>query len=180
MRKAVLALAVLLAFPAQANDAKASDAQASLVEIAPSLRHVGQAEFSYLFWDIFDASLYAAGQRFSWQAPFALSLEYRREFSAEDLTTETIKSMERLTNWPKSELAAFRTTLVPCMANVEEGDRFTAVSPDADTAVLFLNGEERCRLRKPGIRRDYFSIWLSPNSAFPEETRKLLGAASPQ
>lgn len=66
------------------------------------------------------------------------------------------------------------------MANVTDGDRFTAVSPDADTAVLFLNGEERCRIEKSGIRRDYFSIWLSLESDFPEETRKLLGPANPR
>ena len=174
MRKAVLAFAALLALPAQANDA-----QASLTEIEPSLRQVGQAEFRYLFWDIFDASLYAAGETFSWKAPFALSLEYRRDFSAEDLTKETIKSLGRLTDWPSAELARFRAALAPCMANVRDGDRFTAVSPDADTAVLFLNGKERCRLQKSNIRRDYFGIWLSPNSDFPEETRKLLGPASP-
>jgi hypothetical protein len=174
MRKAVFALAALLALPAQANEA-----QASPVEIEPSLRQVGQAEFRYLFWDIFDASLYAAGQTFSWQAPFALSLEYRRDFSAEDLTKETIKSLDRMTDWPQAELATFRTTLARCMANVRDGDRFTAVSPDADTAVLFLNGKERCRLEKSNIRRDYFSIWLSANGDFPEETRKLLGTASP-
>jgi len=179
IRKKAITLAALLALLAQASEAQVSIAQATPAEIAPSLRLVGQAEFRYLFWDIFDASLYAAGHTFSWQAPFALSLEYRRDFSAEDLTKETIKSLDRLTTWPKAELASFRRTLASCMANVRDGDRFTAISPDRDTAVLFLNGEERCRIEKLGIRRDYFSIWLSPGSTSPEETRKLLGLVSP-
>ena len=179
MHKVVIAIAALLALPVQANEARASAARVAPIEIAPSMQQVGQAEFRYLFWDIFDASLYAAGKTFSWQAPFALSLEYRRVFSAGDLTDETLQSLDRLTDWPKAELATFRTTLAPCMANVGDGDRFTAAGPDADTAVLYLNGEERCRIEKSGIRRDYFSIWLSLNSDFPEETRKLLGADSP-
>lgn len=108
MLRAVIALAALLTVPAQASNAEASPA-----EIAPSLRQVGQAEFRFLFWDIFEARLYAAGQTFSWQAPFALSLEYRRDFSAEDLTKKTIKSLDRLTDWPEVELASFRTTPGP-------------------------------------------------------------------
>jgi hypothetical protein len=169
MRKAVIALAACLALPGTA-----SAAQSAPLEIAPDLQQVGQAEFSYLFWDIFDARLFASGDSFSWQAPFALSLQYRREFSAKELTDKSIEIMGRVTDWSGADLVEFQAVLAPCMASVRDGDRFTAVGPDADTAVLYLNGKERCKLEKPGIRRDYFSIWLSPKSDFPDEARKLL------
>ena len=141
----------------------------------PDAKPVGRATFSLLFWDLFEGSLWSNDGSFSWEAPLALSLTYNTDFTAEELTDQTIDELDRLTNWSKVDLATFRSTIAPCMANVGSGDRFTALSAGADTVQLFLNGKAKCQLNQPGLRRAYLQIWLSEDSRFPSKSRQLTG-----
>tara|TARA_R110002096_G_scaffold13392_4_gene47572 strand:- start:328 stop:834 length:507 start_codon:yes stop_codon:yes gene_type:complete len=143
----------------------------------PQAKPVGSAKVSFLFWRVFEANLWSDADEFSWQRPLALSLVYRRDFSAQELTDSSIQEMDRLTDWSRQDLATFRTDLAPCMANVGDGDRITAVGRSEDSVEIYLNGQQRCSLEQPGLRRAFFSIWLSQNSKFPEQSRQLLGFA---
>lgn len=155
--------------------AVAREAPSEVQAAIPAPQPVGQATFTWLFWDLFDGALWSADGRFSWDEPFALTLTYRTDFSAEELTDQTIGELDRLTNWPDETLAALRGEVARCMADVGEGDRFTATGAAADRVVLYLNGQQRCALEKPGLRSNFFRIWLSEDSQFPERTRQLTG-----
>jgi len=140
-------------------------------------RLVGKSEFQFLFWHFFDAALWTPDGQFDWRQPMTLSLVYRTDFSAEDLTDSTIEEMARVSDWSEERLATFRTEVAPCMTDVDEGDRFTAHSPSTDEIVLYLNGQERCRWQAPGLRQAYIGIWLSERSRFPEKSARLMGRA---
>jgi hypothetical protein len=142
-----------------------------------NLQHAGSGSVGFLFWQFFDADLWATNGRFSWDQPLALSLTYRTDFSARELTDSTIEEMARINGWPKDRLSGFRSEIAPCMSDVSDGDRFTAASPAPDRIVLFLNGDERCDLSMPGLRRAYLNIWLSENSRFPDQSRRLTGGS---
>ena len=115
---------------------------------------------------------------FNWDKSFALSLTYDMEFSADELTDKTITEIDRLTDWSTPALAALRDKLSPCMATVGDGDRFTAVGVSPDKVVLFLNSREQCQLETLDLRRAFFQIWLSDNSQFPTESRRLKGVGN--
>lgn len=168
----MLAAALLLPMLAVANPTR----PAELGRVDANLEHVGSGSVGFLFWDAFDANLWAPEGRFSWERPAALSLTYRTDFSKQKLTDSTIKEMKRIAGWKPERLADFRADIAPCMTDVVAGDRFTAASPEPDRIVLYLNGKQRCELMEPGLRRAYLGIWLSQNSRFPDESRKLIGA----
>ncbi len=154
----------------------ASSQMPKAVEAAfPDAKQVGEATFSFLFWDVFSGTLWSEDGEFDWDSPFALSLTYFTDFSAAELTDQTIEELDRLTDWPEAKLASFRATVAPCMADVSSGDRFTAVSAEPDQVRLYLNGRETCTFEWPAARRSYFRIWLDDDSRFPERSRQLKG-----
>ena len=61
------------------------------------------------------------------------------------------------------------------MAGVGNGDRFTATGNMQDRVVLYLSGQRRCSLGKPGLRGEFYRIWLGDNSEFPAGSRQLTG-----
>ena len=167
----VIAAALLLPYLAAAKPSP----PAELDRHGQAWAHTGSASVGFLLWQVFDADLWAPDGRFGWDAPLALSLIYRTDFSARELTDSTIEEMERIAGWQPERLAEFRSEIGPCMTDVGDGDRFTAASPEPDRIVLYLNGEQRCELTEAGLRRAYLGIWLSQNSRFPDESRKLIG-----
>ena len=69
-RSALAALALLLAAPpALANPAEVDRA-------LPGAEKVGEASYRLLAVHLFDAQLYVQGDAFSWERPFALTLNY--------------------------------------------------------------------------------------------------------
>ncbi len=96
-------------------------------------------------------------------------MTYRTNFSAKELTDQTISELDRLTDWSDETLAALTGDVARCMTDV--GDRFTATGTIPDRVVLYLNGTQRCSLEKPGLRGQFFRIWLSDNSKFPAKSR---------
>ena len=176
MRKAftALAAAAALAFTSAASVAS-TEAPTEVSAAIQAPKPVGQATFSWLFWDLFDGSLWSTDGRFAWDKPFALTLTYRTDFSAQELTDQTMSELDRLTNWSDDTLASFTGEVARCMADVRNGDRFTATGAIPDRVVLYQNGQQRCSLEKPGLRGQFFRIWLSDNSKFPAKSRQLTG-----
>ena len=167
---AILAFAALL-WPTIAK----ADKPPELQELPEAVTKVGQSSFGFLFWDVFDASLWSQNGAFDWNGPFALSLTYRRTFTADALTEKTVEEMARISGEPEAAFADFGKLFRVCVSDVGPGDRITAVSVDPAKTHLFLNGQARCMLDRPGLRRDFFSIWLSKDSLFPDASAKLIG-----
>ena len=175
-RLAAIILAAALPFAGSAPLA-ATEIPAEVRAAIQTPKPVGQATFTWLFWDLFDGALWSADGNFTWEKPFALTLTYRTNFSAQELTEQTISELDRLTNWSDETLASFTGEVARCMADVGDGDRFTATGTIPDRVVLYLNGRQRCSLEKPGLRSQFFRIWLSGNSKFPAKSRQLTGLA---
>ncbi|MEQ9124617.1 MAG: hypothetical protein RIM80_18855 [Alphaproteobacteria bacterium] len=161
---------------ALASGAAAAEKPPELVGAAEASKRVGAADVRFLFWPLFRASLWSADGAFDWNAPFALSLTYERDFSEDTLARKTVEEMARISGRPEAGFQSFGEEFRACIDDVGPGDRITAVSIAADKARFFQNGEERCTLARDGLRRDFFGIWLDPASEFPEATAKLVGA----
>jgi hypothetical protein len=137
----------------------------------PSAQQVGEARYHVLAWAIFDASLYAEGGSFAWERPFALTLTYRRSFSAQALASRTLVEMQRRGYGGAAELAPLGRRLQACFADVAPGDRITGVSMGPNSARFYFNGAQRCEIEWPGFRRAFFGIWLDAQG----EARTLSG-----
>ncbi|MBI1187031.1 MAG: hypothetical protein GC206_06825 [Alphaproteobacteria bacterium] len=160
---ALIAACLIVAAPANANPRPAE------VERAISgAQLVGQSPYRFMVWNVFDAALWSESGAFSWESPFALTLTYRRAFSAAALADRTIDEMRRR---GVEEADGLRGQLVRCFADVNAGDRITGVSVSPSRARFFHNGRERCTLDSAGFSRAFFGIWLEGQGAFSERLR---------
>ncbi|MBT8471599.1 MAG: hypothetical protein HKN14_11385 [Marinicaulis sp.] len=168
MRKIVLCFFASLFLGAMAKPAEVS-------EILPDAMKLGEVRYKKAIFKLYDATLWTAGEAFSWDDPFALSLQYLRSFSAERITNAAIIEMARLTDREEEEIEDARAPLTACFADVEKGDVITGVSTGENEASFFYNGEKRCDIEYPGFRDAFFGIWLSDQSRDAERGAILRG-----
>ena len=53
------------------------------------------SRMTYLFWDIYDASLYATQGVYSQDQPFVLALRYLRELDGKEIAKRSLKEIEK-------------------------------------------------------------------------------------
>lgn len=154
VRSALAALALTLAaLPAWASPAEVQRA-------LPGAEKTGEASYRMLGIHLFDAEAYAAGGDFSWERPFALTLNYHRAARQSTLLNRSISEMTQRGAGNARSLAPLRGQLERCFPDIQRGDRVTGVSTGANTATFYYNGAERCDVSWPGFRRHFFGIWL--------------------
>ncbi|MGB0907755.1 MAG: chalcone isomerase family protein [Maricaulaceae bacterium] len=135
----------------------------------------GQARYKKALFKLYDASLCSQNSEFKDDAPFALSLDYLRSFSSEQITKAAIHEMARFSGKEQSEFDDFRPTLLACFPDVKKGDQILSISTSATTAEFHYNGKPHCEMEHPDLREHFFGIWLSEDAMMPRKARVLKG-----
>lgn len=136
---------------------------------------VGQARLSFLGFAAYDAILFTENAApYTPGKPVALELTYRRQFTAKQLTDATATELKRLFG-ASADMMAAAQRLGTCFRSVNAGNRFTAVSRNANDLQLYLNGTRTCQLGDPQIAQRFLAIWLSDQSRYPSLSRQLRG-----
>lgn len=160
----VFAVLCLLVLPVAAP---ASQVQSLL----PGAEQRGAATFRLLGLPVYQARLFTPNAApLDWSQDFGIELIYQRRISQSDLVEATLREMERMGN-PPPPAAKFAT----CFQEVEPGDSYLAISRGPDRLEFRLNGRKTCDLRHKGIKRDFMSIFLGPDSRSARFTQALLG-----
>ncbi|MDE4173396.1 chalcone isomerase family protein [Phaeobacter sp. PT47_59] len=161
-------------------------AVAALVLPAPALANLrsyglvqpvelGSATLRWLGLAVYRARLHTDGaNRFDWNRPLALEIEYFRSITRADLTQSTRSELQRIEG-TRPDLEALTRKLDGCFRDVDKGDVFTAVSVRPDSMELYLNGERTCAIRHEGLRKRFLGIWLSENSRSARLSAELRG-----
>lgn len=129
----------------------------------------GSADIRFFGFHLYKADLWQSGKG------FALTLSYKRAFSAEELSTASIKEIARMEKSELSKFSGLEPELRGCLADVSPGDRITGVSLDSENAKFYFNGQPRCAISYPEFRDRFFGIWLGPNTRDPKSRDRLLG-----
>lgn len=161
-----LGMALLLGVGSAPALVEAFEAQTSLGESELVLQGSGTA--SYMFWDVYDAALYAPadadeGAIVNAEVPMTLILEYHRDVGVEDIRKATWAALddqyeaeERETIRPKID------AIQNAMIDVTDGDRYRLEwEPGVPRLTLSLNGETRFESGDAQLAQAYFGIWLA-------------------
>lgn len=141
----------------------------------PDAQKVGDGVLSYLFWDVYRATLYAPGPKWRPDAPFALSLNYMRELKGRDIAARTIDEIRDQGFTDEAKLSAWGDKLAVLFPDVAEGDSLTAVR-HADGRTLFYRDDKQIgMIADPDFAPRFFDIWLGDKTSEPKLRRKLLG-----
>jgi hypothetical protein len=140
------------------------------------VQKIGEGVLTYLFWDIYRATLYAPGVRWSADAPFVLTLSYMQDLKGRDIAKRTIAEIRDQGYADETRLANWLSSLEKLFPDVSDGDKLTAVR-DALARTIFYNGKERIgMIDDPVFTVHFFDIWLGEKSSEPTLRRALLGA----
>jgi hypothetical protein len=141
----------------------------------PGAEKIGQGRLTYMFWDIYDATLYAANGNLRTDQPLALKLSYLREISGKTIADRSVEEIRRLGFSDEVRLADWHAQMRNIFPDVKKGMSLTGIYTDKKETVFYSNNTEIGRIKDPEFGREFFNIWLSPETSAPDLRRKLLG-----
>ncbi|MDG2176894.1 MAG: chalcone isomerase family protein [Gammaproteobacteria bacterium] len=138
------------------------------------LHLVGQAELKFFIWPVYEARLYSGSGAYEFPdtRPFALSLEYKRQFSKQQLISETQKQWQLLGVEKGDQWAQ---TLTDVFSDVDKSDVITLYVDAQGNSVFYLNDTLLGRVNDPEFTEHFVAIWLSDQTSKPDFRADLLG-----
>lgn len=145
-----------------------------VVQTIPNGILLGTHRLEVLFFDVYDAALWAEKKPWSFDQKFALSLRYLSDISKSDIVDTSIEEMAR--HKPLGALEpSYRAMLETIFVNVSAGDRITAVFVPTKGLTFYLNGTVLGKINDLNLATQFISIWLHPNASYGEMRSALLG-----
>lgn len=157
--------------------AKAATA-VGISEWVPQAKLVGQAKMTYLFWDVYDARLYAADGQWQASTPFALELNYLRDLDGEAIAKRSVEEIRKQGFSDEAVLARWYQQLSAILPDVKKGTRLTGVVDQNKHTRFYLDGQPLAEVNEPLFSTWFFNIWLSEATSEPKLRAQLLGEQS--
>ncbi|AJQ95024.1 chalcone isomerase family protein [Gynuella sunshinyii] len=147
-----------------------------LQQYVPDARLSGETtRYRYLFFDLYDASLYAPNGQWSMGQPFALSLTYLRHIKGEKIAEQAVAQIRNLGFDDEVRLASWYSQLRKIIPDVGRNKTLTGVYLPGDKTVFLRDEKPIGIIRDADFGRWFFSIWLSDKSPEPQPFRVLTG-----
>lgn len=139
-----------------------------------SLTKVGDARMEYLFWDVYDATLFTTtGEYKLGDNPIKFKLTYLRDFAAKDIVKATNEQWQHLGK--KQLTTQYSDKLLAMWPNIKKGESLTLVTNKQGLSVFYHNDKHIGEINEPGFAADFLAIWLSENTSEPALRKQLLG-----
>ena len=163
MRKILMIVTVLFSLNAQA--------------MPDNVKLVGQGQFSYLFWDLYQAQLYTADGNWSGyqqSAPFVLKLTYQRDISKADFIEATVDQWKHLQGKVSAQHQDWAKQLDTLWTDVKKGDQLSCVLLADGTVQFYFNDKLLGDVTDPAFGPAFLDIWLSEKTSAPKLRKQLL------
>ncbi|MGL5453146.1 MAG: chalcone isomerase family protein [Aeromonas sp.] len=140
------------------------------------LRPVGQGEMNWLWFKLYDATLYSKSGRYvAGEYPLALTLTYARSIAKDDLLRATDEELARIGGSSLAQRARWRAALSAFWPDVTPGDRLTFYVDSRGAGHFWWHNRPLGSLNDPQFCAAFLGIWLADNSRDPALTRRLRG-----
>ncbi|RXE96726.1 chalcone isomerase family protein [Pseudoalteromonas sp. PS5] len=139
-------------------------------------KQVGQtSRMTYLFWDVYDASLFATQGNFSATQPFALKLQYLRSLNGEDIAKRSLEEMQKQ-GFNDAELGdQWLTIMNNIFPDVKDETVLLGIKTAQDHTLFYHNDELIGEVKDPAFTTWFFNIWLGEKTTEPQMRNELLG-----
>lgn len=145
----------------------------------PDLKTVGGGLLRFFGFQIYNAWLWTpAGTSFDQRKPYALDIQYLRNFTAKELADRSVDEMRGQGTGSDALFPKWHSEMLRVFTDVKPGDRLTGVATPARTAKFFYNGSYRGEIADSAFTDAFFGIWLSDKSSQPAMRDRLLGKAN--
>ena len=136
---------------------------------------LGSARYQVLWFTLYDATLSAPTREFRFPSPtpFALTLQYHRAFSKEQIIRATLDQWRRQQlPWP----ADWEARLREAIPDIAATDTLELQVGDSGSGALLHNGKLVARFDDAGFVTAFAGIWLGNKTTEPGFRRRLMGA----
>jgi hypothetical protein len=171
MRK-VIRTACLMAIIGVSPQAQAME---HIQQFVPEAQQVGQGRLTYLFWDLYDASLYAPEGRWETGSPFALQLMYLTDIEGSRIADRSVEEIRAQGFTDEVKLATWHAQMQEIFPDVYEGATLTGVYTGTGESIFYKDNEELGRIADPDFSKRFFGIWLNETTSAPDLRKQLLG-----
>ncbi|MGJ8682511.1 chalcone isomerase family protein [Paraglaciecola sp.] len=142
-------------------------------------QQVGKTQFSVLFWDIYNSTLYTKTGRYSdinTSSPLVFEIEYLKDITAEDLIQRTIQQWQHL-EYSETSYQAFISPLRSIWPDIKSGDKL-ALLVQNEQSFFYFNNAQIGLVPGKEFSQMFLDIWLSPKTSQPKLRNELLGIPS--
>lgn len=153
--------------PVMANDVA--------LKYIPNAEKVGTGRLSVVFWDVYDATLYAPNGKWDAHKPYALSIRYFREIEGGDIADRSAEEIRKQGFSDEATLSQWQTQMRNIFPGVRSGSELTAVYTAQQSTNFYADGKPIGSIKNPEFSMHFFNIWLSEKTSEPELRKKLLG-----
>ena len=134
---------------------------------------IGSANYSFLFWNIYDAELYSTSNKFN-SNELAMILKYNRSIEKETLVKETINDIKEQKNISKEQEEKWKSLLESIYIDTKTNKKFIAIKIN-NKSIFYYNNKKLHESFDEEFNQLFFDIWLRSNSKNPDFTKTLLG-----
>lgn len=150
-------------------------AQEIIIIKIPDAQKVGEGRLSLLFFDVYDATLYAPKKQWSISQPFALSIHYFVDIKGKDIADHSVKEMRDQGMNDAALLDLWHREMTDIFPNVKNGTVLTAIFIPGSHTEFFENNSSLGTIKGDDFLRWFSGIWLSEKTSEPSLRIKLLG-----
>jgi hypothetical protein len=142
----------------------------------PELKPRGGGLLRVFGFQVYNAYLWTPnGQAHDRSKPFALDIEYLRNFTAKALAERSIDEMREQGAGSDAVYPKWLAEMQRVFADVKPGDKITGVATAAKTAKFFHNGVLRGEVADAAFSEAFFDIWLGEKTSQGAFRKRLLG-----
>lgn len=135
---------------------------------------VGQAMFTYYFWDVYEATLYAPNGNWSETKPFALALTYQRDFKGRDIAERSVKEMRKQGVEDEEKLKRWGDAMQALFPDVTDGDTLLGIATENQVTHFYRGDTFLGEVEDKEFTKHFFAIWLGEKTSEPDLREKLL------
>lgn len=140
-----------------------------------SMELVGEARMQVLFWNIYDAQLYAPDGKWSPDDSYALSLTYLRDLQGLKIAERSIQEMRKQGFSDERTLARWYEILASIIPDVGDQSEIVGLADENAHTRFYLDDQLIGEVAEPAFTRAFFGIWLGDKTSEPEFRNQLLG-----
>ncbi|WP_070963033.1 chalcone isomerase family protein [Vibrio sonorensis] len=147
---------------------------------------VGEAQLTVFIFDVYQSRLLTpSGEYISQQDitphPLALNIQYQRDISSQQLLEATEGEWEKL-GFNRGDIQRWSRNLAKIFPDIKDGQELTYVT-DGNSGRFYYNPAQNQDITMIGeianesLNDAFLSIWLSPDTSYPELRKQLIGKA---
>lgn len=135
---------------------------------------VGEGRFTYLFWNLYDAKLYAPTGEWNPQGAYALALHYLRSLDGEKIAERSIDEMKAQGLKNPQKIEAWLKQMTAIFPDVAAGTTLIGIRTVNGTTVFYQDQTRIGEVLDVEFSDWFFGIWLKENTSAPALRQKLL------